>query len=371
MKITLLAWSRESGGAERQLVNLACGLHGRGHDVLVIVFFPNPYVEAPLLKCGIPHQVLGVRSRWDAWRYVYCFLRAMLQREHEIVYSFLQFPNLLTVPFKLLRPRSKVVWGIRNSDLNTTPDAWGRLVSWVESRLSSIAALVVANSFQGRDDALVRGFDPQGITVIHNGIDTDLFRPDTAGGAQMRAAWQIPADAKVIGLVGRFESKKAHDVFLRAAFIALSERPDIYFVCVGEGSAPARAGLEAQVRDLGLKQRLVWPGFCWNMSAVYSALDLATLSSAYGEGFPNTVAEAMACGRPCVVTRVGDAPLILGDMGWVVPPADPHALAGAWLEALAQGPNSGISVQRRQRIIEEYPLQRMVDQTEQALAALL
>ena len=74
MRITLLAWSRELGGAERQLVNLANGLHRRGHDVLVVVFFPNPHVESALRQANTPYRVLGVRSRWDARRYVVRFL---------------------------------------------------------------------------------------------------------------------------------------------------------------------------------------------------------------------------------------------------------------------------------------------------------
>lgn len=371
MRITLLAWARELGGAERQLVNLASGLHRRGHDVLVVVFFPNPHVESALRALSIPYRVLGVRGRWDSPRFLVRFLAEARKRDDDVVYAFLQAPNLLTVPLKLLHRKTKVVWGIRTSDLRARTSAVSGPATWLERRFSRVADLVIANSFRGRDDAIDLGFDRTTLTVIHNGIDAGDFRPAPEAGAKVRAEWGIAAGEQVVGLVGRFEARKDHGTFLQAAAIAAREQAALRFVCVGDWPTADRPGLDALARRLGLEDRVVWAGFRRDMSAVYGALDLATLTSSFGEGFPNVVAEAMACGVPCVATDVGDAAFILGDLGWVVPPRNPRALADAWIAALARESTPEIRSRRRRRIEENFDLELMIDRTEHALAALL
>jgi glycosyltransferase involved in cell wall biosynthesis len=81
-----------------------------------------------------------------------------------------------------------------------------------------------------------------------------------------------------------------------------------------------------------------------------------------GEGFPNVIAEAMACGVPCAVTDVGDSALIVGETGRIVPPRDPEALAKAWTEilSLSPGERQSLGLMARQRIIDHYSLDRMV-----------
>jgi glycosyltransferase involved in cell wall biosynthesis len=104
------------------------------------------------------------------------------------------------------------------------------------------------------------------------------------------------------------------------------------------------------------------------MPPFYSALDVSTSSSAFGEGVPNAIAESMACGIPCAVTDVGDSRLVVGDLGIVVPARDPQALADAWAQLLTRR-SPELSAACRDRIVQEYSVEALVSHTERVLQA--
>jgi glycosyltransferase involved in cell wall biosynthesis len=93
-------------------------------------------------------------------------------------------------------------------------------------------------------------------------------------------------------------------------------------------------------------------------------LDLHILSSSFGEAFPNVVAEAMLCGTPCVVTDVGDAALIVGESGWIVPPKEPQSLANSIIQAFQEKQtNQQAWLLRkeacRSRIVDNFSMEKM------------
>ena len=185
----------------------------------------------------------------------------------------------------------------------------------------------------------------------------------------MRAKWKLGEHEILVGLVGRLDPMKDHPVFLEAASNIARVRRDVRFVCVGDGPADYAEALKQHAAALGLTNQLMWVGARDDMPAVYSALDIASSSSSYGEGFSNTTAEAMACGVPCVVTDVGDSALIVGDTGSVVAPGDRDALAAA-IQRLADLPREErrmLGDACRVRVVSEFGIDRLVQRTEQAL----
>ena len=101
------------------------------------------------------------------------------------------------------------------------------------------------------------------------------------------------------------------------------------------------------------------------MSDLLNALDIATLCSAYGEGFPNAVGEGMAMALPFVTTDVGDAAIVVGDQGTVVPVFAPTALAAAWRRFAKMSPQgrAAAGADARTRIVTCFPRKSMIDKT--------
>jgi glycosyltransferase involved in cell wall biosynthesis len=194
-----------------------------------------------------------------------------------------------------------------------------------------------------------QGFPEQRIAVVPNGIDTNRFKPDKALRVKQRRAWNLPPNAVAIGILARLDAMKDHPTFLRAARLLSASKPELRFVCVGEG--PERKRLEVLANELGIAGQVSFPGAVDPVASL-NAFDVAC-SSSMSEGFPSAVAEAMACAKPCAVTDVGDSARIVGDFGTVVPPRDAEALAKAILQELALT-GTARSLWARSRIVDHY-----------------
>ncbi len=243
-------------------------------------------------------------------------------------------------------------------------DWFSRLALRIERSLSRFADLIIVNSQAGRRFAIEHGFPKNKLVMIPNGIDTDRFHPDPVSRHRVRTEWGIMENEKLVGLVARLDPIKDHQNFLRSAALLARERLDVRFVCVGDGSPAYRDRLHVLSRKLGLEKRLIWAGARSDVPAVFTALDVA-VSSSYGEGFPNVVGEAMACGVPCVVTDVGDSADIVGETGVVVPPRDSEKLAEGVRDCLAG--NRSKSAESRLRVERDFSIERLVERTERVL----
>jgi glycosyltransferase involved in cell wall biosynthesis len=383
-KITFLIRSLDrsgGGGAEKQLTTLAKALSLKGYEVSVLCFYPDDNSEIDFLGTSAKLIYIGKQNRWDM---VGFFGRLFQQLKHiqpDVLHSYLPDANLLTIFLKPLFPTTKMVWGIRHSNWGDSQlniekgkklSKWVSLTLYIEQKLAQFADLIITNSHAGQKYHVSKGFPPETIVVIPNGIDINQFRPDPEAGKTVRQEWGISANTILIGLVGRLHPMKDHLTFLKAAALLAQERKDLRFVCVGGVQEQGYAKeLYELTHQLGITQQVIWAGGRADMSAVYNALDIFVSTSAFGEGFSNAIGEAMACGKPCVVTDVGDSGLIVGAKGIVIPPKDPLALKTAVLQLIMEmSVGNQIQAEVRQRIVENFSVPQLALKTECVLMGL-
>jgi glycosyltransferase involved in cell wall biosynthesis len=369
VKIIFLTRSMVSGGAERQLSVLATGLQHRGHDVIVAEFYAGGALETALRTGGVRVVDLQKSGRWNNLTFFLRLLRLIYRERPDIVHGYHIVPDILTLLLRWFSPSIKAVLGVRSADLDLSRYDWtGRFCYRLECLLAQRTDLVIANSQAGRAFAVKNGFPAEKLQVIPNGIDTDTFQPDRQAGLVIRRGWSLPDDVPLIGFVGRIDPMKDPVTFLKAAQLVCAEQPKVRFVCVGRSEAVDLERMKRLTAELGIEAAVTWAGEHNDLTAVYNSLDILCLSSKT-ESFPNVVCEAMACGTPCVVTDVGDAKQIVWTTGRVVAPQDPAALAEGLLAMLAEK-RIRPDQRTRQRIVEHFSVERLLDATEAALESL-
>lgn len=361
MKVVFLERSLGRGGAQRQLVALAVGLADRGHDITVALFYDEGELISDVVASRVALRFLEKRSRWDVLGFFLNVMRLVREEKPDVICTFLPVPNLAALGCKLLRPRLRLACGIRASNVDLRRyDRLTRFSYRMEAVALGIADIVISNSVAGKNVAMEKGVAGKKILVIPNGIDIDRFDYDPEGRRKLRQLWGIADREMLVGIVGRLDPVKDHQTFLRAAGRVAAERQDVRFLVVGDDGPVSREDLVPLAGSLGLAHRMIWSGGRDDMAAVLSACDVVC-SSSVSEGFSNTLAEAMACGRRCVATDVGDARTILGQAGYIVPPGDDEAMASSIEQTLDDVHRAGDhSPEARDRIEQNFSLPVMV-----------
>jgi glycosyltransferase involved in cell wall biosynthesis len=205
------------------------------------------------------------------------------------------------------------------------------------------------------------GVAPRKIAVIENGVDHRLFAPGPASPA-LRERLGIPAEAVVLGSIGRLEPVKAYERLIAAFATLVREQPAraMRLVICGEGSH--RAALEAAAESAGVRALVLLPGWVDQPVEFYRLLDVFAMTS-LSEGTSVSLLEAMATARALVVTDVGSNARLLGDglASQLVASGDGAALLAA-LRALLASPErrQDVGARARRRVEECYTLDRMV-----------
>jgi glycosyltransferase involved in cell wall biosynthesis len=375
LHIAIVLRDFNTGGANALAEMLGRGLREAGCRVTYILFYGGDgNLEMKAQRAGFQIEHLGKQGRWDLT--VVLRLVRMLRKLHvDVVYAMLPLSNIVCVTAKPLLPsRCRVIATIHNEsrrDLATL--SWpARAGHWLNLRVVRWADHVIVNSPQAMAELRSQsGIPARRVTLVPNGVDLIAYQRDDGAAAALDRQWKTgPADV-LFGLVTtRLDHVKGHDVFLQAAAVVAARLPESRFVCLGTGDSGRTRALKALAGELGIDGRVIWAGRRTDMPAVYSALDVLVVAS-FNEGGPNVIAEAMACGTPCVSTEVGCAREMIGGTGRVVPVGNAAALAEA-MEEVAHAFKADPSAVRRacrEQITQGFGMTRYIEQNLAVLQA--
>jgi glycosyltransferase involved in cell wall biosynthesis len=322
-----------AGGAEHMLASLVTAKRQQPFRQTVVNLLSGGVLAEPIDAAGIPVRNIGMTGAVSIPLAVRRLAGLIRDLRPTAIQSWLYYGDLISywaLKWSGTRPSTRLYWGVRCSDMDQSQYGIAlRVTIKACASRSEQPDAVVANSYAGRDVHYRLGYHPRAFPVIPNGVDTLRFRPDAAARDKIRSELGFADNDRVLIHAARVDPMKDHASLLAVA----AALPQVKVISVGLGTQNLMA--PPNVRTLGLRH---------DMPSLYSAADLALSTSAFGEGFPNIIAEAMACGLPVVATDVGDSKAIVGESGTIVLPHDSVAMVNAIAVLLAE-PLQG----RRQR----------------------
>lgn len=357
----------ESGGAQVALYRLATRLDkAQFRPRVVCLRGGEAAVGRKLRAAGIPILDLQMTRKWrmDALARLYAHWR----RERPMILHSWMFHATLAgrlvgraagIPILISARRNVNIGGPQRERLN-------RLTLPLDHA-------VIAVCEAARQAEMARGHAaPQKVTTIYNGVDLAEFPPaNAASGARLRRVLHLPADARLIGVVGRLHPQKGHTYLLQAAPAVLAEMPAAHFLMIGDGEL--RPALAQEAQQVGAARQVHWLGQRDDVPMLLAGLDLFVLPSLW-EGMPNAALEAMAAALPVIATGVDGTREVIEDgvSGLLVPAADAAALAAAINRLLRDQPLAQqLGQTARERVAARFTLAQTVRQTEALYRRLL
>lgn len=330
---------RAEGGIRRHLVDLLSNLD-RTEFEPVVIGPARTELAGELAALDIPLYELDVSDRPSAFKGAVVVLRLarLFKRlRPDLIHIHGHAAALVGVAARILSARrTPLVISVHNFPSYQTANRVLRLAGSVVQRgLSRRACRIIAVSKALRDSLVsAEGLRPESVTVIYNGIKPCRPADRSADIRAFREVHGVPADALVVGVIGRMVPVKGYDVLLDAARRLAATRPDVWFVLVGHG--PQLKTLRRLAVELGIEGRVVFPGFSRDLELFFRLFDVFVFPS-LREPFGIVLLEAMSAGTPVVASRSGGAPEIVEDgvTGLLVPPGDAAALAAAVERVLA------------------------------------
>lgn len=365
MKILHVITSLGDGGAEGVLYRL-CHYDTSACHIVVCLMDEGKY-GALLRKDGIELLCLNMLPGKIDLSAMWTLFKYFRLSKPDVVQTWMYHADFVGGVLARLAGITSVFWNIRQSGFDVDKSKKSTLLlAKFCARLSGVVPRgIISCSHNGARNHSDLGYKSSAMTVISNGYDLDFFSVNDLLACEFRNELKITPETLLLGMVARFHPQKDHLGLISALSIVKSRIQNFKFVLIGADLTSMNRQLIEKIKFLELESNILLLGQRTDIHVVMNGIDINVLSSAFGEGFPNVLAEAMACATPCIATDVGDSALIIGSTGWIVPPSNPQALANAILKAAEEKLNkikewSDRKVACRNRITKHFGIKSLI-----------
>ncbi|MDF3079021.1 MAG: glycosyl transferase [Sphingobacteriaceae bacterium] len=361
-KILHIITGLNQGGAESVLVRLLEN-YTVNDEFHVISLLGEGFFSTRVSKVTPHIYHLSFRNFFRSVQSVIKLIRLLRQINPDIVQTWMYHADLLGGILTKIFTDARVIWNIRNG--NVEPDTLSgrtRLVIRLCSLFSYyIPSTIICSSFFAASSHKTVGYDKSKLIVIGNGIDTSVFAIKNTKPA-ISQKLSLPSSSILLGNISRWHPVKDHYTLLKAFANVLNDRKDVFLLLVGSGLIPGNKQLEIWIDRLNIRNNICLCGPYDDVVEIYNAIDIHVLSS-IGESFPNVVIEAMSCGVQNVVTDVGDAKRIVGDVKFVSAPGNDELLGRAILNAIEYIEANARTYRQvnRNHVIESFTIEAMCE----------
>jgi len=348
-----------AGGAEAMLLKIVESCRRREIESHVISLTDRGVMAARLEEAGATVSAVGLsRSPLAVPAAVFSMRRRLRSLKPDIVQTWMYHADLIGGLGAKLAGVPAVLWNVRQSNLRGGMNRRSTILTMsLCARLSaSVPKRIITNSSAAVASHRDIGYESSRFVVIPNGFDTIRFRENPGHRSSVRQELGIGTDRIVVGCVARWDPQKDVKGLVQASARVLKMRPDVEIVICGRELDESNRVLTGWVSESGLGDRFHLLGHRDDIDRIIPSFDIA-VSSSVGEGFANTIGEAMSCAVSCVVTDVGDSAYVVSDTGIVVPPGDPEALAkGIATLVDSSEMRAALGARARERIEREFSI---------------
>lgn len=331
-KIVHVITGLNDGGAEGVLARLCLKDTVNAHYVISLTDMGK---YGPILqRAGISVYCLNIKLNRPNPLKVISLYRLINHIHPEIVQTWMYHADFLGGIVARLCGVEKIFWGIRHSNLS-----YGtvKLSTYCIMKICGLISDLVPRKIITCSNAAIishakHRYSIEKFVLIHNGYDISKFKPFEDFEEKIRFTSR---DVPLICMVARYDIQKDHANLIRALSILKQNKTSFHLILVGKNMDMDNTKLVQLISESSLEigNDITLFGQYEDMPKLMNSIDLHVLSS-LGEAFPNVLAEAMACGTPCVSTNVGDAKDIIAEYGWLVPSMNSRLLADAIESAL-------------------------------------